>query len=401
MDWRVDWRQALPPGGVAGIRASFVAGNILIARRFASPFRTAEGAREAACKDTRMTAASPWWAPHVHADRRALLLVRNRIKAALRDRFAANDFIEVEAGILQASPGNEAHLHAFATELVTPAAERARLYLHTSPEFAAKKLLAAGERRIFEFARVFRNRERGALHHPEFTMLEWYRAGEPYTAAMADCAAILGVAARAAGVPRVTFRGRSADPFAPPERLTVAAAFARFAGIDLLATLDGRIGDRDALARQAAAAGIRHADDDGWSDIFSRVLVERIEPSLGIGRATLLDEYPTVEAALARPTPSDPRVAERFELYLCGVEVANAFGELTDAAEQRRRFESEMAEMQRRYGTRYPVDEDFLAALGAMPQACGCALGFDRLVMLVTGASRIDQVIWTPLAPVD
>src|SRR5580658_5330759 len=348
-----------------------------------------------------MTAASPWWAPHRHADRRPLLIARNRIKAALRGHFAAHDFVEVEAAILQASPGNEAHLHAFATELVTPAAERSRLYLHTSPEFAAKKLLAAGERRIFELARVFRNRERGALHHPEFTLLEWYRAGESYATAMEDCAAILRVAARMAAVTQVAFRGRIADPFAPPARLTVAAAFARFAGIDLLATLDGRASDRDGLARQAAAAGIRCADDDSWSDIFSRALVERIEPNLGIGRATLLDEYPTIEAALARPKPSDPRVAERFEFYVCGVEVANAFGELTDAAEQRRRFEREMAEMQRRYGTCYPIDEDFLAALAAMPQACGCAFGFDRLVMLVTGASRIEQVIWTPLAPPD
>jgi elongation factor P--(R)-beta-lysine ligase len=348
-----------------------------------------------------MSRASPWWAPHVHADRRPLLLARNRITAAVRGFFAARDFVEVEAGILQVSPGNEAHLHAFATELVTPAAERARLYLHTSPEFAAKKLLAAGERRIFEFARVFRNRERGALHHPEFTLLEWYRADEPYEAAMADCAAILAIAARAVGVRQVSFRGRTADPFAPPERLTVAAAFARFAGIDLLATLDGRAGDRDGFARQAAAAGIRCAADDDWSDIFSRVLVERIEPNLGIGRATLLDEYPIIEAALARPARADPRVAERFELFVCGVEVANAFGELTDAAEQRRRFEEEMAERQRRYGERYPIDEDFLAALAAMPPACGCALGFDRLVMLVTGASRIDQVIWTPLAAPD
>jgi lysyl-tRNA synthetase class 2 len=352
-----------------------------------------------------MTAASPWWSPHVHADRRPLLLARNRITAAVRGFFATRDFVEMETGILQVSPGNEAHLHAFATELVTPAAERARLYLHTSPEFAAKKLLAAGERRLFELARVFRNRERGALHHPEFTLLEWYRADEPYAAVMADCAALLAVAARAAGASQLTFRGRSADPFAPPERITVAQAFSRFAGIDLLATLAHgaapRGGDRAALARQAAAAGIRCADDDGWSDIFSRVLVERIEPNLGIGRATLLDEYPTLEAALARPAAHDPRVAERFELYVCGVEVANAFGELTDPAEQRARFELEMAEMARRYGERYPVDEDFLAALAVMPQACGCALGFDRLVMLVTGASRIDQVIWTPLAPTE
>jgi elongation factor P--(R)-beta-lysine ligase len=344
-----------------------------------------------------MVAPSPWWTPDVHADRRPFLLARGRITAALRAHFAARGFIETEAGILQVSPGNEAHLHAFATELVTPAAERSRLYLHTSPEFAAKKLLAAGERRIFEFARVFRNRERGRLHHPEFTLLEWYRVDEPYESVMEDCAALLAIAARVVGATQVAFRGRIADPFAPPERLTVADAFRRFAGIDLLATLEARDGDRDGLARQAAAAGIHCAEDDTWSDIFSRVLVERIEPNLGIGRATILDRYPAVEAALARPTRSDPRVAERFELYVCGVELANAFGELTDAAEQRRRFESEMAEMQRRYGERYPIDEDFLAALAHMPPASGCALGFDRLVMLATGASRIEQVMWTPL----
>jgi lysyl-tRNA synthetase class 2 len=348
-----------------------------------------------------MSGRSPWWTPDVHADRRTSLLTRSRIAAALRAWFAARDFVEIEAGILQVSPGNEAHLHAFATDLVTPAVAHSRLYLHTSPEFAAKKLLAAGERRIFELARVFRNRERGALHHPEFTLLEWYRADEPYEAVMADCAAILAVAARVAGVTQVGFRGRTADPFAPPERLTVADAFARFAGIDLLATLDRGAGNRDALARAATAAGVRHAEDDDWSDIFSRVLVERIEPNLGVGRATILDQYPLVEAALARPTPADPRVAERFELYVCGVELANAFGELTDAAEQRRRFELEMAEKQRRYGERYPVDEDFLAALTRMPPACGSALGFDRLVMLVTGASRIDQVIWTPMPDPD
>jgi len=348
-----------------------------------------------------MVARSPWWTPDVHADRRPLLLARSRVVSAVRAFFAARDFIEMEAGILQASPGNEAHLHAFATELVTPAAARSRLYLHTSPEIAAKKLLAAGERRIFELARVFRNRERGALHHPEFTLLEWYRAGEPYEAVMEDCASILAVAARAAGSTQLGFRGRTADPFVPPERLTVADAFGRYAGIDLLATLDAGAGNRPALAAAATAAGVRCADDDDWSDIFSRVLVERIEPNLGVGRTTILDRYPLVEAALARPCRSDPRVAERFELYACGVELANAFGELTDAAEQRRRFELEMAEKQRRYGERYPVDEDFIAALGRMPEASGSALGFDRLVMLLTGATRIDQVIWTPMPEPD
>lgn len=348
-----------------------------------------------------MVAPSPWWVSDVHADRRAFLLARARIAAALRAFFTARDFVETEAGILQVSPGNEAHLHAFATELVTPALGRARLYLHTSPEFAAKKLLAAGEQRIFELARVFRNRERGALHHPEFTLLEWYRAHEPYESMMEDCAAILSVAARTAGARQIVFRGRAADPFARPERITVAEAFTRFAGIDLLATLGAHAGDRNALLRQATAAGIRWAADDDWSDVFSRILVERIEPNLGIGRATILDRYPVVEAALARPTRAEPRLAERFELYVCGVELANAFGELTDAAEQRRRFVSQMAEKERRYGERYPIDQDFLAALDRMPPASGCALGFDRLVMLVTGATRIDQVIWTPLPPVD
>jgi lysyl-tRNA synthetase class 2 len=336
---------------------------------------------------------SPWWASHVYADRRPFLLARSRIAAALRAWFSARDFVEAETAILQASPGNEAHLHAFSTELIAPDATRSRLYLHTSPEFAAKKLLAAGEPRLFTFARVFRNRERGALHHPEFTMLEWYRANELYGVLMDDCAALLAVTAEATATKRFAFRGREADPFAAADKVTVAEAFHRYASIDLLATLD----DRDALAAAAKGQGIRVADDDTWADVFSRVLVERIEPNLGIGRATILDRYPVSEAALARPCAHDPRVADRFELYVCGVEIANAFGELTDAAEQRRRFESEMAEKERVHGERYPVDEDFLAALAAMPPASGIALGFDRLVMLATGAPRIEQVLWTPV----
>jgi lysyl-tRNA synthetase class 2 len=341
-------------------------------------------------------AASPYWAAHVHADRRPLLLARGSIVAALRGWFAAQDFVEVETGVLQVSPGNETHLHAFATTLAAPDGAASRLYLRTSPEFACKKLLAAGERRIVEFARAFRNRERGALHHPEFTLLEWYRPGEPYTALMADCAAILALAAKAAGVRELTFRGRTADPFAEPERLTVADAFSRFAGIDLLASLPGGEPDRDALARAARGAGIRVGDDDSWGDIFSRILVEKIEGRLGIGRATILDQYPARQAALAKSAP-DGRVAERFELYVCGVELANGFAELTDPVEQRARLEREMAEKERIYRERYPLDEDFLAALSGMPQACGIALGLDRLVMLATGAARIEQVLWNPL----
>jgi len=339
-----------------------------------------------------------WRRPSVHRDRRPFLLARNRITRAVRDWFEARDFVEVETAALQVSPGNEAHLHAFATQAVAPSGERQPLYLRTSPEFACKKLLAAGEERIFDFARVWRNRERGPLHHPEFTLLEWYRAEAPYEALMDDCAALLALAADTAGVRAFTFRELAVDPFAEPDRLTVAEAFDRFAGFDLMSTVSpsGET-DRDALAAAARGVGVRVAQDDTWSDVFSRVLVERIEPRLGVGRATVLCEYPISQAALARPKPDDPRAAERFELYACGVELANAFGELTDPAEQRRRFEAEMDEKARVYGERYPIDEDLLAALAEMPPASGCALGFDRLVMLATGARRIDQVIWTPV----
>ena len=343
---------------------------------------------------------SPWWRPDIHADRRPFLAARGRMQRAIRAWFEADGFTEVEAAALQVSPGNETHLHAFATEaLRADGSPGGRLYLHTSPEFACKKLLAAGETRIFDFSRVWRNRERGDLHHPEFTLLEWYRAEAPYEALMGDCATLLRLAAEAAGTRGLRFRGREADPFAEPERLSLAEAFDRFAGMDLLSTVvgDGTT-DRDGLAAAAGAVGVRTADDDSWSDVFSRVLVEKIEPNLGIGRPTILYEYPTPEAALARPSAADPRVAERFELYACGVELANAFGELSDPAEQRRRFEAEMVEKARLYGEAYPIDEDFLDALAHMPEASGAALGFDRLAMLATGASRIDQVIWTPVA---
>jgi elongation factor P--(R)-beta-lysine ligase len=339
----------------------------------------------------------PFWLPGVHGARRPYLLARGRIAAAMRAWFAARDFVEVETATLQVSPGNETHLHAFATDLIGPGGERTPLYLRTSPEFAAKKLLAAGETRIFDFARVFRNRERGALHHSEFTMLEWYRANEPYEALMDDCAALIAEAARAAGAERFTFRGKSIDPFAAPERVTVAEAFDRHARIDLLATVEAGQGDRAKLATAAVKAGVAIADDDTWGDIFSRILAERVDPHLGLGRATILYEYPLPLAALARAKPGSDQVAERFELYACGVELANAFGELTDVAEQRARFETAMAEKQRIHGERYPVDEDFFAALAVMPPASGIALGFDRLVMLAAGAKHIDQVIWTPV----
>jgi elongation factor P--(R)-beta-lysine ligase len=338
---------------------------------------------------------SPWWSAARHADIRPFLMARRAITKAVRAWFEEQGFTEVETGILQVSPGNETHLHAPRTEITGADGARAMRYLRTSPEFACKKLLAAGEQRIFEFARVFRDRERGDLHLPEFTMLEWYRAEATYDAVVTDGVVVIAHAAQATGIGRFSFRGKTADPFAEPELLTVAAAFDRFAGIDLLATIADGEGDRAALAA-AAKARVRITDDDTWSDIFSKILVEHIEPNLGQGHLTVLFEYPAPEAALARAKQLDPRVAERFEIYACGVELANGFGELTDPEEQRRRFGSAMDEKQRRYGERYPLDEDLLAAMAQMPEASGIALGFDRLVMLASGAVRLDQVVWTP-----
>ena len=363
-------------------------------------------------------------------------MARARTLTALRARYETEGFVEVEPAALQASPGNEAHLHGFATELIAGDGARHRAYLHTSPEFAMKKLLAAGETKIFALSKVFRNRERTALHAPEFTMLEWYRVGESLDALMADCAAVLRLAGEAAGSTLLRFRGREADPFAEPERLSVREAFLRYASIDLFDSLgpvppviasaakqstpqpprlpaerrshdDGLLRcarndgtaepDRDKLAATVAARGMRVAADDSWSDLFSRVLSEKVEPNLGIGRPTFLTDYPATEAALARLSPHDPRIAQRFELYACGVELANAFDELTDADEQRRRFEEDMALKSRLYGESYPIDEDFLACLPYMKATSGAALGFDRVAMLACGADNIEDVQWTPV----
>jgi lysyl-tRNA synthetase class 2 len=341
---------------------------------------------------------SPWWCPHIHRDRRPFLMGRARMVAAARTFFASQSFLEVDTAILQVSPGNEAHISAFRTEIMDDTAINSTLYLHSSPEFSAKKLLAAGEHRIFTFAHVFRNRERGRLHHPEFTMLEWYRAGEPYQRLIEDCMGLLAGAVAAAGSRDLRFGGHIADPFEEPEILTVAEAFDRYAGIDLLATLKEPEPGRAALAAGALGHGIRVAAGDSWRDIFSKILSAKIEPHLGHGRPTILMDYPASEAALAQ-LQEDKRFAERFELYACGVELANGFGELTDTALQRHRFEEAMAERLKIYGEAYPIDEDFLAALAIMPPASGIALGFDRLVMLATGASHIEQVIWTPVPP--
>ena len=341
-----------------------------------------------------MTRASPFWSREAYAARQPFLRKRRAMTEAVRRFFAGEGFVEVETAALQVSGGNEPHISTFGVESLGASGEKSQLFLHSSPEFACKKLLAAGEERIFTLARVFRNRERGPLHHPEFTMLEWYRAGEPLSRVIEDCAGLMVAAARAAATDSFLWRDGMADAFEEPEVLTLCEAFDRYAGIDLASLLD----DREALARAAARLGVRVVADDSWSDLFSKILCEKIETHLGQGRATILIDYPASEAALARVKPEDPRFCERFELYLCGVEIANGFGELTDAAEQRRRFEAAEAKRAALYGETRPIDEDFLAAVGAMPEASGVALGFDRLVMLATGATRIEQVLWTPVA---
>jgi len=337
----------------------------------------------------------PWWEPGSFAARRPFLEKRAGIMRALRLWFESQGFVEVDTPALQVSPGLEPHLKAFATWLETPEGEKRLRYLHTSPEFTMKKLLVAGMDRIYQLGHVFRNGERAGTHSPEFTMAEWYRTGVSYTALMEDCAVLMRAACRAAGTVDFRFRGQVCDPFGPYEVLTVPAAFQRHCGIDLLATAQ----DVERLATAAAPIGIHRHDGDSWEDLFFRIMLDRIEPHLGMGRPTMLADYPVSMAALARPKPEEPRLAERFELYACGVELANGFGELTDATVQRARFEADMDLKQLLYGERYPIDEDFLAALElGMPAASGIALGVDRLVMLATHAPSIEAVLWAPVA---
>ena len=324
-------------------------------------------------------------------------MVRSAAAAKVREYFAVQDFVEADTAAIQISPGNETHVHGLGLDLHRPSGESARRYLHTSPEFAMKKLLAAGETRIFSLAHVFRDREHGPLHACEFTMLEWYRTGETFEDIIGDCVGIVQLAVQAAGAPMLRYRQHIADPFQTVQRLSVAEAFMRYAAIDLLASCreDGST-DRAVLAEAARDKGVAVRDGDSWSDIFSRLLVSLIEPNLGRKGLCILHGYPRSEAALSAANRQDPRIADRFELYACGVELANGFRELTDPVEQRRRFEAQMAQKERIYGERYPIDEDFLHALTAMPPASGVALGFDRLIMLATGAPDIHRVMWTP-----
>ncbi|MBX9746887.1 MAG: EF-P lysine aminoacylase GenX, partial [Hyphomonadaceae bacterium] len=275
---------------------------------------------------------SPYWEKARHTDRKPFLDARAAILRAVREWFWAQGFAEAEPNMVVPSPGAETHIEAFGAD---------GGYLHTSPEFAMKRLLAAGEQKLFFLGKCWRKGESGPLHAPEFTMIEWYRAGAPYEAIMDDCIEIARVAARTAGTASFRWKDKSCDPFTAAERITVRDAF-----------------------EELSPEPMPHD-----SDAFSAAIVQHVEPQLGDGALTLLTEYPIREAALARRCPHDASVAERFELYACGVELANGFGELTDPVEQRARLIEAMDEKQKRYGQRWPIDEDFLAALAHMPPA--------------------------------
>lgn len=329
----------------------------------------------------------PVWHPESLAARMPFLERRADLTRAVRGFFHDRGYREVETPYAVPAPGEEVHLRAFSTSREHPDGTRENLWLHTSPEFAMKRLLVAQSGPIFQFARVWRNGEASALHAPEFTMLEWYRPGSNMSSLIEETTTLM----RSVLPPIVHCRGVTTD-LSHCERLTVADAFTRYAGVDLLA-----IGD-DAAAL-AAAANVRLRDKEDWEDLFFRLLLERIEPRIGREHPTFLTHWPAAQAALARRDPADPRVAERFELYVCGIELANAFVELTDPAEQRARF---LVERQRRHamhGPDWDLDEDFLAALGhGMPPSAGIALGFDRLAMIASGAHKIGQVLWLPAA---
>jgi len=321
---------------------------------------------------------------------------RARLQAALRSHLAERGWDEVETPCLVAAPGMEPHLRAFETELVPEAGGASRpLYLHTSPEYAMKRLLAEGFGRIFQLARVFRNGEISATHNPEFTMLEMYRTGTDHRGIMEDLEQTVAAGARAlhpAGEARARWRGRELDLAPPFERLGVAVAFSSI-GIDLAACA----GDAGRLRAAARARGLDAGPEgERFEDAFFRVFLQAIEPGLGRARPVYLVDWPAPMAALARLDPADPRWAQRFELYAAGIELANGFAELNDGAEQRRRLVEER-ELRRRLGRpAYPIDERFLEAVGRMPEAGGVALGLDRLLMILTGAGSIGEVLLFP-----
>jgi len=354
-------------------------------------------------------------------DLKDVLRLRARLIECVRRFFAEADFLEVETPALVPSPGLELHLRSFATDYVPErddpnAPGPRRVFLPTSPEYHMKRLLACGFERIFQICRCFRNGESYRLHNPEFTMLEWYRAWADYTAIMDDLESLgsrLGSqvdtrvgewASGGAGEKKDTkTRGREdarmkkpAVDLSPPwNRITVADAFHSYAGIELPPETNA-----DAFRRAARRAGfdtVSHSDT--WDDVFYKVFLSAIEPKLGLTKPVFLTDYPASMAALAKRSEDDPSVAERFELFIGGVEIANGFTELNDPAEQRRRFAEELEQRRQLGAPEHPIDDRLLDALAiGMPPAGGVAVGLDRLIMLLAGKDRIADVNAFPFA---
>ena len=348
-----------------------------------------------------MNLEKDWWQQDVFAKKLPFLTKRSQTISSIRDFFIKNNFLEVETPALQACPGMEVHTKFFETLLESQFNDDAKkLYLHTSPEFAMKKLLVAGLNNIFQLARVFRNAEVSSHHYPEFTMLEWYRTYSDYTAIMDDCEKLIKAAAPLCGNGLMSFNSKTCNPNLPCIRISVASLFEKYTAIDLNKIIrDGLNPDAASFAQEATKIGIYIPDNYSFDDIFFKIFMEKIEPFLGVDAPTIVYDYPLCMGALARKKPSDERFAERFELYICGLELANAFSELTDANEQKSRFLRDMELKKELYGKFCYPDDDFLKALEyGMPESAGIALGIDRLVMLVCGADNIEDVLWTPIA---
>lgn len=320
-----------------------------------------------------------WWKPEIYMKNAPVRQIRSDVIKTIRRYFDMRDFTAVDTPYLQPAPSDEVHLKCFQT---------GSFYLHTSPELAMKKLLVAGEKKIYQICHAYRDEPISDTHAPEFTMLEWYRTDTDYSDMMRDTINIVRQCAKKCGVQQLKYNGRTCDPFKRWQKLTVAQAFKKYAGVNLWA---------DNLRLEAEKIGIQCSDSDTWEDVFFRIMLNRVEDKLGDGVPCILCEYPTQLGALARQKPSDNRVCERFEVYACGVELCNAFSELTDAVEQRQRFCANYAERKRLYGWDDPMDEEFLQALDyGMPNASGNALGVDRLIMLIADVDKLIDTVWVP-----
>lgn len=338
-----------------------------------------------------------WWNKDKLEDKMPFLLERQKIKQAINVWFAENSFQEVETAQLQFSPGNEVHLLGLSTIFTSPDLISKELFFATSPEFSHKKLIAGGMERIYEFARVFRNRDLSKIHSPEFTMLEFYRTNCDWFQIIDDAIKLCQIGANSIGIDKYRFGGIEIDVQAKPKYIKVADAFKEYANIDLNAMLDENgNGLRDEFAKSAISIGLNIDETDDWSNIFTKILIAKIEPHLGKDAICVFYEYPYPEGALAQRCKNNKKFVERFEIYICGLEIANGFGELIDNIEQRKRFEIAMKKQYEIYGKSYNIDEDLLKAIANMPPTCGIAIGFDRLIMVLSGARNINDVLWTP-----